>query len=99
MGNGQSASNNPRSVCNQYYLQLSECKAHLSPPLKLTDRYPINAKDVCEEAEYALKRCLAHAIDPKAAATLYDKEANRADRVAANKKIVPKLKPYLWKSD
>ena len=164
MGNTPSTSPNPRTTCSQYYNQLKDCKSHLTPPLQLTDRYPLNATDVCEESgekgrqikwdtshrcgksslwwvsrsrnyrpihpyvrllcfflfvprsiynlitshlrttltshvplpEYALKKCLAFALSPKSAKVLYDKNAARKDRVSANDKVVPLLKPYLW---
>ena len=83
---------NPRSVCSAYLSQLKECKAHLpTGPLRLEQSYPIDASEVCEEQEFALKRCLAHAVDRQNATILYSSSSSRADKIEANRVLIKKL--------
>ena len=83
---------NPRSHCHAYRSQLKDCKQSLS--LTLEQPYPINSVDICEEQEYALKRCLAHAVDRRNASVLYSASSSRAEKVEANRALIPKIAPY-----
>ena len=83
---------NPRSHCHRFISQLKDCKEHLS--LRLEDPYPINSVDICEEQEYALKKCLAHAVDKRNANVLYSSSSSRKQKIEANRALIPKIAPY-----
>ena len=79
------------SPCSSERAALTDCKKALGLlPLQC---YPHTGyKGTCDSFEFNLKKCRANNVDPRDARTLYDPNARREDRVAANARLQKRLK-------
>lgn len=76
-----------RQPCHAERTAVLLCRKDLG--LKERECYPKSYLGECDDAEYALKKCLAFAVcDVRDAAAVYDKTRPRAERIAANKSLV-----------
>ena len=79
--------------CQTQLAALHECKRGLG--LHPRQCYPQSGyRGECDANEFALKRCLAYAANPRDAAVLYDAKAPRKDRVDANARLQKKLRRF-----
>ena len=83
----------PLESCAAVMQQLHACKRSIGL-LPMQCYPPQRGTSSCEKQEYEFKKCLAHAVDPKAAKTLYDSSAARDARVQANKRLQSQLKKW-----
>jgi hypothetical protein len=81
----------PTEECAQVRRALDNCKASIGLLPRQCYR---PGQSSCDAEEFAVKRCLAFAIDPRDARVLYSTSADRSQRVGANARLQKKLKPF-----
>lgn len=95
MGQGSSAGKAKCDVSvSDAQASLANCKWSLN--LEVADPYPQHYDGRCDSAEYDLKKAISFQLHPKAASVLYDRDASREARVAANRILQPKLERFRW---
>ena len=83
----------PQSACAQQLERVRACKQRVNLPADAC--YPPEYTGECDGLEHDLKRCMAFALDPDAAAILYDVDRTRQERADANRRLQPLLQRHL----
>ena len=80
-------------ACKSKVAALHECKQALG--LLPRQCYPQTGySGTCDQFEFEVKRCLAHAVAPRDAAVLYSTQSSRQARLDANARLQKRLRAF-----